>query len=615
MKFTIQPERSHWKQYYLRPLVGAVLLSAWMSPALADGTAAGTTIDNTAYGSFESPADPGNAILVESNIVTLTVSEVAGIDVTAGAAEEAPSNAANAGPSQGDGVISSEDVVYFTYRITNIGNDRTQFVLPGAPADVDNGSFDSATTGPIQIVSYNDGITTTNLTADNIVVPDGGGATGTLTGNGGAVIPNGGSVPVDGYIEVRVPVKANSNLVPGADQITVVLGNTPTATDQNVPYAAGGEFAGSNDVFTQDNPGTDNGDLAGSPDPEREASDSLTIDLGEPNLDYGDAPDGSPAEANGDYQTAPGRGPSHVVDGVTFLGSGVDAENAAFNDGPNEDDGVTIDDENGTPITLHGQSLVPGQTFELDATTAGTGVLNAWVDFNSNGVFEPNEQVAVDESPTGNAVTITSTVPFAAAAGDTYARFRYSSQAGLGPNEAAPDGEVEDYQITIVGAAPDVKLVKRVTRVGETDITTVVDDDTDPDDDASVNWPADYLQGDIDAAAEPFEEVDYTIYFLSDGNSAAANVRLCDLVPDNTTYVPGTLQLSQGGAAPSGLTDTADGDAGESFDATAAIVAPCQGTNTDGGVYVTLPDDLPNATAPGTPTGAYGYIRFTVRVD
>ena len=581
-----------------------------MSPALADGTAAGTTIDNTAYGSFESPADPGTPIDVQSNTVTITVAEIAGIDVTAeGLPVEAPGGVANAGPSQGDGVLSSEDVIYFTYRITNIGNDQTQFFIPDSPSSVTNGAFDATATGPIEVIAYSaDGINATTVVGETI--PAGGTTTGTLSS-----LPNGGSVPVDGYIDVRIPIKADAGLDPATDQITVVLGNTPDLADQNVPYTAGGEFPGNNDVFTQDNPDGVNGDLTGSPDPEREASDSQIATLGVPNLDYGDAPDVSPAEATDDYQTVPGRGPSHVVDGATFLGSGVDAENAAFDDGPAEDDGVELDDGSGTPVSLHGQSIIPGQNIELDVTTAGTGVLNAWIDFNRDGVFDVSEQVAVDETPTGNLVTINSTVPFSAVAGDTYARFRYSSATGLGPNDAAPDGEVEDYQITIVGAAPDVKLVKRVTSIGGTPITTVTDDPGDANDDATVNWPAGYLEGDINASAEPSEEVDYTIYFLSDGNSEAANVRLCDLVPENTTYVDGSLELSQGGGAAVALTAANDGDAGEAIAPGAATVAPCQGTNTDGGVYVTIPGNLPNATAPGTPTGSYGYIRFSVTVD
>lgn len=38
------------------------------------------------------------------------------------------------------------------------------------------------------------------------------------------------------------------------------------------------------------------------------------------------------------------------------------------------------------------------------------------------------------------------------------------------------------------------------------------------------------------------DEVDYTIYFLSDGNSPANNVRFCDSIPDRTTFVPNNIQ-------------------------------------------------------------------------
>ena len=70
-------------------------------------------------------------------------------------------------------------------------------------------------------------------------------------------------------------------------------------------------------------------------------------------------------------------------------------------------------------------------------------------------------------SPTGRVLpgvinsfsfAIPGTPPFPA--GPTFARFRCSSQAGLGPAGGAPDGEVEDYQVRIEepldwGDAPD----------------------------------------------------------------------------------------------------------------------------------------------------------------
>jgi uncharacterized repeat protein (TIGR01451 family) len=596
----------NWQQYYLRSLVGAALLSTWMLPALGLGTNAGTTIPNTAYGSFENPANAGVAIPIQSNTVTLTISEVAGINVSNTGVTEAPSGVTGAGPAQGDAIIGSGDVVYFTFRITNTGNDQTQFFIPNAPASVTNAAFGAV--GPVRIVGYNNGTTTTLLGIDVATAA----ATGSIAG-----IPNGGSVPINGYIDVRVPVKAGASLVPGTDNITVILGNTVSQApaNQNVQLVSGGAFGAGNDVYTQDNPGTSNGDLTGSPAFEREASSSQTTPIGAANLDYGDAPDAALGTATGDYETAPGRGPSHVV-GPIFLGTGVDAEtNFGQDKGPPlEDNGVTVGTT--TPVSLHTQSLIAGRAYTLNVTTVGTGKISGWIDFNRDGDFvDAGEQIATDVASTGGVQSFVANVPLGASAGSTYARFRYSSQTGLTSVNAAPDGEVEDYNITLVSAAPTLRLVKRVTSIGGTAITAVNNDSADPNDD-STNWPAGYLQGSFTGStAAPGQTVDYTIYFLSDGNTPINQVKLCDLVPDNTTYVAGSLRISQGGAALTTLSDAAADDDGESFNSAAAVTAPCSGTNTDGGIRVTVPGTLANATGAGTPPSSYGLIRFTVRID
>ncbi|MGD1866307.1 MAG: hypothetical protein ACFB0D_17290, partial [Phormidesmis sp.] len=69
--------RRPWKKYYLIPLVGMALLPTFRYPALAQLTAPGITIDNTAHGSFENPNNAGVEIEVDSNTVTLTILEVA----------------------------------------------------------------------------------------------------------------------------------------------------------------------------------------------------------------------------------------------------------------------------------------------------------------------------------------------------------------------------------------------------------------------------------------------------------------------------------------------------------------------------------------------------------
>lgn len=605
MKFT--QSRRLWQKYYLIPLVGVALLTTLKLPALAAGTTAGTTIENTAHGSFENPNDAGTVIPVDSNTVILTISEVAGISVSnQGIPVEAPpADVVNDGPGQGDSVISAEDIVYFTYRITNVGNDQTQFFIPDAPANVLNGAFQSA--NPIEIVEYFDGTTTTGL---NIPVTTGA-ATGTFP-----AIPNDGSVPVDGYIDVRVPVKVDAGLTPGVDTVTVVLGNTisDAATDQNVQLDNNGEFGAGNNVNTVDNPDPNAvGDIAGAPVFEREASSVQITSLGVPNLDYGDAPDAAAGTATGDYESAPGRGPSHVV-GPLMLGTAVDAENTFGEDGAVEDDAVIINDGATNP-SLHGQSLLAGDTYNLDITTVGTGNLSVWIDFNQNGSFEdPGEKVADDVASTGATETVAVTVPIGATGGATFARVRYSSQANLLSTGAAPDGEVEDYSITLTPADPALRLVKRVTRVGATNFSAFVDDAGDPDDTAA-NWPsATFVAGEIAAAAEPGEEVDYTIYFLSDGNTPISNIRLCDLIPDDTSYVANSLVMNLGGAGDTLLSDASDADAGEKFPV-GGPPAPCPAAgDTEGGVLVQVAS-ADNATAPGVPASSFGYIRFTVIVD
>ena len=90
--------------------------------------------------------------------------------------------------------------------------------------------------------------------------------------------------------------------------------------------------------------------------------------------------------------------------------------------------------------------------------------LNAWIDFNGDGDWnDAGEQVAIRPEPGPRANTVPVTPPAAATQATTYARFRCSTQAGLGTTGAAADGEVEDYTLSILagsasndwGDAPD----------------------------------------------------------------------------------------------------------------------------------------------------------------
>jgi hypothetical protein len=72
------------------------------------------------------------------------------------------------------------------------------------------------------------------------------------------------------------------------------------------------------------------------------------------------------------------------------------------------------------------------------------------------------------------------------------------------------------------------------------------------------------------------------------------------------------------GAISTNLTNVPDTDGGQFFNPGGTPSVSCSATNTNGAVVVNVvksPATLPNATAPGTPTGSYGFIRFRARVN
>jgi uncharacterized repeat protein (TIGR01451 family) len=227
----------------------------YVLPLIAASPAGGTTIDNQATGTFIDGDDLTNTEEgVVSNIVTLTVAEVAGITVGAAIPVDAPSNVAGAGLYQNVPGIHSGDVVYFDFTITNVGNDPTKFVIPST-ATVTGGG----TVGRLQIIGYDslvfDGVGSNPAPVN---VPTTFGAITNSTGTLLATTPgaNGGSVNAGGTIKVRVPVTITAN---AGTNVTVLLGNTPvdpspTATPldrlQNQPYTNNT----STDVYTLDNP-------------------------------------------------------------------------------------------------------------------------------------------------------------------------------------------------------------------------------------------------------------------------------------------------------------------------------------------------------------------------
>ncbi|MBE9216010.1 hypothetical protein IQ247_25670 [Plectonema cf. radiosum LEGE 06105] len=231
------------KGQFYRSLVATALIAngafQFVTPVLAEGSAGGQPIDNTATATYEDPNNPGETINTTSNTVTVTVAEVAGITVT-------PANTEfqDGGDIGGDTKINVGDKLYYNYTVTNVGNDPTKFRIPDQPTVTGPATLDGAVE-----ISYDGGTTWQDVVQG-----------GTTTN----------SINPDQSVLVRVPVKVESGAQAG-DKITVKLGDTP-GNEQNVPRSADG-----GDVYTVDNPdGTGNGEVDGLPaNGVREASASL----------------------------------------------------------------------------------------------------------------------------------------------------------------------------------------------------------------------------------------------------------------------------------------------------------------------------------------------------
>ena len=144
-----------------------------------------------------------------------------------------------------------------------------------------------------------------------------------------------------------------------------------------------------------------------------------------------------------------------------FLGSSVDADgNGQPAAGANGDDNSGNDDEDGVTFT---SALSQGTVTTVDVVASAAGLLNAWVDFNADGDWaDAGEQVFHDVVMAPGTNGLSFPVPADATVADTtYSRFRVSNQSGVTPSGLAPDGEVEDYAVSIVPGQVDATIVGR----------------------------------------------------------------------------------------------------------------------------------------------------------
>ncbi len=123
------------------------------------------------------------------------------------------------------------------------------------------------------------------------------------------------------------------------------------------------------------------------------------------------------------------------------------------NNGSDDEDGVTLATLNAsaTSYTLQASSL------SVTNSTGGPATLHAWVDFDGNGTFEPDEYTSQtvqsgSSSPDGALTWSGAGVSDLSGGTTTYARFRLTTDSDINANTPggfASDGEVEDYALAI----------------------------------------------------------------------------------------------------------------------------------------------------------------------
>ncbi|NEU73996.1 hypothetical protein PI95_015885 [Hassallia byssoidea VB512170] len=170
---------------------------------------------------------------------------------------------------------------------------------------------------------------------------------------------------------------------------------------------------------------------------------------------------------------------------------------------------------------------------------------------------------------------------------------------------------------TVGQANTGLRLVKRITNVFRNgqpvniaNFNTFIDDPNDNNDNIlqqAGRPPAGVSQ--LQTPLQSGDEVEYTIYYLAEGDQDLQNVSFCDLIPPETSYSSGEISVNRAGAT-SLLTNAQDSDQGAFFTPLQPLPQPNQcisQTNTKGAVIVNV--------GTITPDRNFGFLRFRVRID
>ncbi len=235
------------------------------------------------------------------------------------------------------------------------------------------------------------------------------------------------------------------------DTLSITIDSTGMGTNPRMNDSDGSLGTATDPAFVQDYPfvkiTTGN---------EGEVDHSFDFGFKVVHFDYGDLPDNGIGNGGGDYNTnIEDNGPRHLIIDGLFLGDTIDADLDGFPTSlANGDDTDGLDDEDGVTF-FSSLDITPGGTIKLplkvNNTTGETSYLEAWIDWNNDGLLDPSEMIVNLNDSSGNYPTFLSvTIPTNAVLDTNIGvRFRLSLTDDMTPYGTINSGEVEDYIIQI----------------------------------------------------------------------------------------------------------------------------------------------------------------------
>jgi uncharacterized repeat protein (TIGR01451 family) len=292
-------------------------------------------------------------------------------------------------------------------------------------------------------------------------------------------------------------------------------------------------------------------------------------------------------------------------DGITTIAPGGTSTYTikVKNNGPDNVAGATFVDTAPVGMTINSWTCTASTGSACD-TAAGTGNINASLSLLNQGTATYTVNVTISLAATGS-ITNKATI----SAPPTVSEL-------ISTNNSAEDTNTIKGKVSLI-------LVKRITAVGSTTLTTTIDDAGSNDNNPYWPKPIDssssistFLAGDIDKTVLPGDIVEYTIYFLDNGTANAAEVNICDFIPKSSAYLNGSLLLATGSGSPIPISDPVGDTDGGFYPNLSSFPAVCSiGTDKGNGAVVVNVGNVSRSIGAGDPLGSYGFIRFRTRVN